>query len=80
MIIIIRHIRQIWLCVDALDPPSSLYCELSLTMHLDSCLQNLLAFTESGIDPTEHGAKMEDRFYNNKAFTVSILNDIKIIE
>jgi len=27
---------------------------------------------ESGIDPAEHGAKMEDRFYNNKAFSVSV--------
>lgn len=30
-----------------------------------------LYVSETGIDPAEHGAKMEDRFYNNKAFIVS---------
>jgi len=31
----------------------------------------MILVLEGGVDPAEHGAKMEDRFYNNKAFTVS---------
>ena len=32
-----------------------------------------LLFAESGVDPTVHGAQLEDRFYNNKAFEVRVI-------
>ena len=28
----------------------------------------LFSFSEGGVDPAAHGAKQEDRFYNNKSF------------
>ena len=30
-----------------------------------------VCLSEGGVDPASHGAQMEDRFYNNKAFQVS---------
>ena len=46
---------------------------LTLSVNFTVTLDFSLYVLAGGIDPAEHGAKMEDRFYNNKAFEVLLL-------